>query len=120
MPAPEWARNATPEKMAAWRAAARESELREEEEFKRAMKPLDDFVQTTIAEWLLKDERNTGLTVKEQAHQIGLDRSDYYKALKRQFKPGSKKQQRFDDYIAKIRALRDETEPPTLRLHFNP
>ena len=115
MPVPKRLENATPEELTQLRQAAAEAELRRQEEGKQAMKPVDDHVQLKIADWLLKDERKAeNWTVKEQAHQIDLNVSDYYKAMKRQLSPRSKKQQRFDEYIAKLRKYRDETDPPIL------
>ena len=56
---------------------------------------------------LAMERKDQGWAVKEQAAQIGLDRSDLYKALKGKLPRNGKKWNRFFTYQAKLRLLRE-------------
>lgn len=53
-------------------------------------------------ERILEKERElVDWTVEQQAHAMGLDRRDFYRALKRELPSGSAKQKRFIEYVAR-------------------
>jgi len=58
-----------------------------------------DSEPLSAADLLSRERKQNGWTIKQQVHEMGLDRADFYRALKGTLPPNSVKASRFEQHI---------------------